>query len=170
ACRRARESHGRLHVVGLVGPGGVHAHDRHLVALAELARREGVARVRLHALLDGRDTPPRSALQFVPALEARLAAAHPDARIASIGGRYFAMDRDRRWDRTEAGYDAIVHGAGERAATAEAAVRAAYDAGVSDEFLVPAVVEARTGAIADPGDPPGMLDGEPIVHANFRAD
>src|SRR6185503_17081517 len=176
ACRRARESHGRLHVVGLVGPGGVHAHDRHLVALAELARREGVARVRLHALLDGRDTPPRSALQFVPALEARLAAAHPDARIASIGGRYFAMDRDRRWDRTEAGYDAIVHGAGERAATAEAAVRAAYDAGVSDEFLVPAVVHALADQAFDgfdrtsPGGRPAPRDLLVVTMTEYEAD
>src|SRR5262245_44256639 len=117
ACRAAREARGRLHVVGLVGPGGVHAHDRHLVALAELATREGVPSVRLHALLDGRDTPPRSAIGFVSALEAKLRDVHPDARIASLGGRYFAMDRDRRWDRTEAGYDAIVHAVGEHAAT-----------------------------------------------------
>jgi 2,3-bisphosphoglycerate-independent phosphoglycerate mutase len=100
---------GTLHVVSLIGPGGVHANDRHLVALAELASRRGVPRVRVHALLDGRDTPPKSALAFLEDLEPRLRAAHPDARIASVGGRYFAMDRDRRWDRTERGYDAIVH-------------------------------------------------------------
>jgi 2,3-bisphosphoglycerate-independent phosphoglycerate mutase len=168
ACRRARETRGRLNVVGLVGPGGVHAHDRHLVALAELARREGVGSFRLHALLDGRDTPPRSALGFVPALESALAAAHPDARIASVGGRYFAMDRDKRWDRTERGYDTIVHGAGEHAAIAIEAIAAAYDHGIGDEFVPPTVVEGLGGA-GEAADGP-LTDGEPIVHANFRAD
>ena len=161
ACRRARESRGRLNVVGLIGPGGVHAHDRHIVALAELARRERVPAFRLHALLDGRDTPPRSALEFVPALEAKLDEAHPDARIASVGGRYFAMDRDKRWDRTEAGYDAIVHGVGERAASATAAIERSYEQGVNDEFVRPTVI--------DPPDGP-IVDSESIVHANFRAD
>ena len=113
ACRRAARPGGRLHLISLIGPGGVHANDRHLVALAELAARRGVPRVRVHALLDGRDTPPRSALGFVADLERRLAAAHPDARIATVGGRYYAMDRDGRWDRVERGYDAIVHGVGE---------------------------------------------------------
>jgi 2,3-bisphosphoglycerate-independent phosphoglycerate mutase len=161
ACRRAVETTGRLSVVGLVGPGGVHAHDRHIVALAELARRAGVPAFRLHALLDGRDTPPRSAIAFVQALEAQLAAAHPDARIASVGGRYFAMDRDQRWDRTELGYDAIVHGAGEHAPSAIAAIEAAYAAETNDEFVRPTVIDGVDG---------GLRDREPIVHANFRAD
>jgi 2,3-bisphosphoglycerate-independent phosphoglycerate mutase len=160
ACERARDTRGRLSVVGLVGPGGVHAHDRHIAALAELAHRRGVPRFRLHALLDGRDTPPRSALGFVTALEAQLRAAHPDAHVASVGGRYFAMDRDSRWDRTERGYDSIVHGVGESAATATAAIDAAYALGQTDEFVAPTVV----------GDPEPLEAGEPIVHANFRAD
>ena len=161
ACGRAVAGTGRLHVVGLVGPGGVHAHDRHLVALVELAARRGVRSVRLHGLLDGRDTPPRSALGFLGDLEARLAAIHPDARIASLGGRYFAMDRDRRWERTELGYDAIVHGVGERAASPVIAVEAAYGRGENDEFVVPTVIDGVAGV---------PLPGEPIVHANFRAD
>ena len=99
ACERAKAT-GRLHAVGLIGPGGVHANDRHLVALVELAARHGVPSVRIHALLDGRDTPPSSALGFMADLEARLAAVHPDARIASVGGRYYAMDRDQRLERT----------------------------------------------------------------------
>ena len=169
ACRRARDGHGRLSVVGLVGPGGVHAHDRHIAALAELARRERVPAFRLHALLDGRDTPPRSAHEFVPALEARLRSAHPDARIASVGGRYYAMDRDKRWDRTEAGFDAIVHGVGERAPTALAAIERSYAAGVSDEFVRPTVIDPPAAAGHGPGDGP-LHDGEPIIHANFRAD
>jgi 2,3-bisphosphoglycerate-independent phosphoglycerate mutase len=170
ACRRARETTGRLNVVGLVGPGGVHAHDRHIVALAELARRENVPAFRLHALLDGRDTPPRSAVGFLPALEAQLRAAHPDARIASVGGRYYAMDRDKRWDRTEAGYDAIVHGVGERATSALEAIEQSYAKEIADEFVQPTVIDppARAG-VSERHDGP-LLDGEAIVHANFRAD
>jgi 2,3-bisphosphoglycerate-independent phosphoglycerate mutase len=160
ACDRASATRGRLNVVGLVGPGGVHAHDRHIVGLAELARQRGVPRFRLHALLDGRDTPPTSALGFMAVLEDRLQSVHPDARIASVGGRYFAMDRDKRWERTERGYDAIVHGAGERAPTARAAIEAAYARGETDEFVVPTVI----------GEPEPLATGEPIIHANFRAD
>jgi len=161
AANRAREAHGVLHLVSLIGPGGVHANDRHLVALAELAARDGVERVRVHALLDGRDTPPRSGLAFLDDLERRLAAAHPDTRIASVGGRYFAMDRDKRWDRTERGYDAIVHGEGLRAASAHAAVQAAYDRGEGDEFVQPTVIDGVDGRIRD---------RDPVIHANFRAD
>ena len=104
ACARAAERERPLHLISLIGPGGVHANDRHLVAVVELAARQGVASVRVHAILDGRDTPPRSAIGFVPDLEARLAAAHPDARIATVAGRYYPMDRDKRWERTAAGY------------------------------------------------------------------
>ncbi|OGO54028.1 MAG: phosphoglycerate mutase (2,3-diphosphoglycerate-independent), partial [Chloroflexi bacterium RBG_16_69_14] len=161
ACRRAARPDGRLHIVSLVGPGGVHANDRHLVALVGLATQTGVPSVRVHALLDGRDTPPRSALGFVADLERRLAEAHRDARIASIGGRYFAMDRDGRWDRVERGYDAIVHGVGERASGATAAVEAAYARGENDEFMTPTVIDAVDGVIRS---------GDPVVHANFRAD
>jgi 2,3-bisphosphoglycerate-independent phosphoglycerate mutase len=160
ACRRAKATRGRLSVVGLVGPGGVHAHDRHIVALAGLARRQGVPSFQLHALLDGRDTAPQSAHEFVPALAAALTDAHPDARIASVGGRYFAMDRDKRWERSEQGYDAIVHGVGEHADSAAEAIVAAHAAGVGDEFVPPTVI-----GMTEP-----LTDGEPIVHANFRAD
>ena len=168
AARRAREASGRLSVVGLIGPGGVHAHDRHLVALAELARRENVPAFRLHALLDGRDTPPRSALEYVAALEARLDQAHPNARIASVGGRYFAMDRDRRWERTRTGYDAIVHGVGEHAPNATAAIEAAYARGTNDEFVPPTIID-RPKEAPDVTDGP-LADGEPVIVANFRAD
>ncbi|MGZ8527907.1 MAG: 2,3-bisphosphoglycerate-independent phosphoglycerate mutase [Candidatus Limnocylindrales bacterium] len=161
ACDRAARSGGRLHIIGLVGPGGVHAHDRHVVALAELAERRGVPAVRVHALLDGRDTPPRSAAEFVPDLERRLAAAHPDARIATVGGRYFAMDRDHRWERTEQGYNAIVHGLGQRAASAGAAVAAGYARDENDEFIQPTVIDGIDGRVRA---------GDPVIHASFRAD
>ncbi|HEX7949642.1 MAG TPA: 2,3-bisphosphoglycerate-independent phosphoglycerate mutase [Candidatus Limnocylindrales bacterium] len=161
ACRRAAEPGHRLHLLSLVGPGGVHANDRHLVEVARLAAARGVASVRIHALLDGRDTPPRSALGFIDDLERRLADVHPDARIASVGGRYFAMDRDKRWDRVERGYDAIVHGEGEPAASATAAVEAAYARGENDEFVTPTVI----AGVNDPIQP-----GDAVVHCNFRAD
>jgi 2,3-bisphosphoglycerate-independent phosphoglycerate mutase len=161
ACRRAAGDDGRLHIISLIGPGGVHANDRHLVALVDLARREGVHHVRIHALLDGRDTPPSSALGFLVDLEARLAAAHPDARVASVGGRYWAMDRDRRWERTERGYDAIVHGEGLHAARASAAIEAAYARGETDEFVGPTVIDGVDGRVRD---------GDPVILANFRAD
>jgi len=161
ACSRAARPDGRLHLVSLIGPGGVHANDRHLVALVALAALLGVPSVRIHALLDGRDTPPRSAVDFMLDLEARLAEAHPDARVASVGGRYYAMDRDGRWDRVERGYDAIVHGVGERAETATAAIQAGHVRGENDEFVAPTVIAGVDGTVR-PGDP--------IVHCNFRAD
>jgi len=160
ACERARET-GRLHIVSLIGPGGVHANDRQLVALVELAQRERVPAVRIHALLDGRDTPPRSAIDHVRDLEARLAAAHPDARIASVGGRYYAMDRDRRWERTKKGYDAIVHAAGQSDRSVTDAIEAAYDRGENDEFVRPTVLDAADGPLAN---------RDAVVVANFRAD
>lgn len=161
ACRRAARPGGRLHLVSLVGPGGVHANDRHLVAIVELASALHVPSVRVHALLDGRDTPPRSGRDFTRDLEARLAKAHPDARIASVGGRYFAMDRDARWDRVERGYDAMANGAGERAPSATAAIDAAYARGEDDEFVTPTVVEGVDGT---------LRSGDPVIHCNFRAD
>ena len=161
ACLRAARPNGRLHLVGLIGPGGVHANDRHLIAMVELAAALGVPAVRVHALLDGRDTPPRSAVGYLLDLEARLATVHPDARVATVGGRYYAMDRDARWDRVERGYDAIVQGAGERAESATAAIQAAYARGEDDEFVSPTVIAGVDGMVRS---------GDPIVHCNFRAD
>jgi 2,3-bisphosphoglycerate-independent phosphoglycerate mutase len=161
ACERASRGDGRLHVISLIGPGGVHANDRHLVAIVELAAKRGTASVRIHALLDGRDTPPRSALGFIDDLERRLAGVHPDVRIATVGGRYYGMDRDNRWDRTKRAYDAIVHGAGPKASSAHDAVEGAYGRGENDEFVVPTAVDGVDGRVRD---------GDPIIHANFRAD
>ena len=164
AIEQANEARGVLHAITLVGPGGVHANDRHLIALADLAHREGVATLAVHALLDGRDTPPSSALGYMEDLEARLATAHPDVRIASVGGRYYAMDRDTRWERTELGYDAIAHAeAAQTAASARDAIEAAYPRGETDEFAVPTVIDAGDGPIP-------LADRDPIVHLNFRAD
>jgi 2,3-bisphosphoglycerate-independent phosphoglycerate mutase len=145
--------------MGLVGPGGIHAVDEHLVAMVELAHRSGLStdRVLFHAFTDGRDTPPRSADAFLPALEARFAG---HARVATVSGRYWAMDRDRRWGRTQRAYDAIVHGRGGRAATASEAIASAYARDESDEFIAPTVLDAALP----------VVDGDVVVHLNFRAD
>jgi 2,3-bisphosphoglycerate-independent phosphoglycerate mutase len=161
ACDRARARGRPLHIIGLIGPGGVHAHDRHLIATVELAARRGVGSVAVHALLDGRDTPPTSARDFVTDIEHRMATVHPDARIVTVGGRYHAMDRDQRWDRTERGYDAIVHWEGPWAASAVAAIDAAAARGETDEFVTPTVIGEH---------PVRIEDGDAVVHANFRAD
>jgi 2,3-bisphosphoglycerate-independent phosphoglycerate mutase len=148
-----------LHLMGLVGPGGIHAVDEHIVAMVELAHRSGLPadRVLFHAFTDGRDTPPRSVDEFLPALEARF---DGHARAASVSGRYYAMDRDLRWERTRLAYDAIVHGNGRNAATATDAIVAAYARDESDEFIAPTVLDA-----ARP-----MADGDAAIHLNFRAD
>jgi 2,3-bisphosphoglycerate-independent phosphoglycerate mutase len=161
AATRAAHPGRRLHLVGLIGPGGVHSVDRHAVEIARMARDAGAGDVVVHALLDGRDTPPRSADEFVPDLERRLTAAHPGARIATVGGRYFGMDRDRRWDRTQRAYEAIVHGRGLRSPSALAAVTDAYTRGENDEFVQPTIVDGVDGKVR-PGDA--------LVHFNFRAD
>ncbi len=161
ACRRAARPGGRLHLVSLVGPGGVHAHDHHLVAVAALAAAQGAHDVVVHGLLDGRDTPPRSALEFVADLEARLAREGGGARIATLGGRYYAMDRDKRWERTRRGWDAIVHGEGLHAPSATGAVAQGYARGEDDEFLQPSVVDGVDGRVRD---------GDALIVCNFRAD
>ena len=157
-------SAGRLHLMSLLGPGGVHANDQHLVALAEAAHRSGVRSIFVHLFLDGRDTPPRSALAYLADLEQRLSAASPAARIATVSGRYFAMDRDQRWERTSAAVAAIVSGEGARATSAAAAITEAYARGESDEFVTPTVLSAAGG------EDSVMRASDTVIHANFRAD
>jgi 2,3-bisphosphoglycerate-independent phosphoglycerate mutase len=161
AVGRAAHPGTRLHLVGLLGPGGVHSHDRHAVEIARLAHRMGVNDVVVHGLLDGRDTPPRSADEFVPDFEVRLHEAHPKARIASIAGRYFGMDRDKRWDRVERFYQAMVHGKGLLASSALAAVTQGYEGNGSDEFIKPTLIDGVGGTVRD---------GDVVIHFNFRAD
>ena len=161
-CAGLRDAGGTLHLLGLVGDGGVHAHDEHLLALIELATRERVPRVALHLLLDGRDTLPRSALGYVRGLVEKT---RGRAVIASIGGRYFGMDRDQRWARTEKAYTAAVRGAGPSTADAIAFIEANYARDISDEFMEPAVVLQKDGAPVAP-----MRDGDAVITWNFRSD
>ena len=149
----------RVHLLGLVSDGGVHSHLRHLLALLDLARNRGTPRVFVHSFLDGRDVPPRSAGRYLEELEGHLAAVG-NAATATVMGRYWAMDRDRRWDRTRRAWQAMVAGEGHRAATAAQALEQAYARGENDEFVEPTVV-----------DPVGTVrPGDAVFCFNFRAD
>ena len=151
-------SGGTCHLFGLMSPGGVHSHQRHIAALARGVAARGVP-VAVHAILDGRDVPPESARGCLADFAAD-AADIDGLRIATVIGRYYAMDRDTRWDRVARAYEAMVAGSGEHAGAAEAAVVAAYGRGESDEFVAPTVI----------GDYAGMADGDGLLVANFRAD
>jgi 2,3-bisphosphoglycerate-independent phosphoglycerate mutase len=158
ACERARRSpRGRLHLLGLVSDGGVHSGWEHIEATIELASQEGVPDVVLHAFTDGRDTLPHGGRGYLHELERWLRQA---GRIATVSGRYYAMDRDTRWERTKLAYDAIVHAEGLRAASAEEAVAAAYERGETDEFVKPTVI----------GDYDGVAAGDVGFFVNFRPD
>jgi 2,3-bisphosphoglycerate-independent phosphoglycerate mutase len=162
AIDRAKRSGRTVHLIGLVSDGGVHSHERHLSGLLELARRRGAPRVRVHVFTDGRDTPPRSALHYLADLEGELAVS--GGAIATVTGRYFAMDRDSRWDRVARAWDALRFGRGLRAPSARDAVEGAYARGETDEFVSPTVIE-RNGPPAVP-----IEDGDSVIFFNFRAD
>jgi 2,3-bisphosphoglycerate-independent phosphoglycerate mutase len=153
---KLKASGGTCHLIGLMSPGGVHSHQDHAVALVKVLDQAGVKTV-VHALTDGRDTPPRSAVDDLARLQEALPAG---ASIGTVIGRYYAMDRDKRWDRVARAYAALAEGEGARFVDAAAAVRDAYAHDISDEFVVPAVI----------GDYQGMRDGDGILCFNFRAD
>ncbi len=160
ACDAAVTRGGTLHLFGLLSPGGVHSHEAHVHAMIALAAARGVPRIAVHAFLDGRDTPPRSAGASIDALEA-VCATTPGAFVASVSGRYYAMDRDQRWDRVQKAYDAIAEARADHVATtARAALDAAYVRGENDEFVLPTVI----------GDGARIADGDAVVFMNFRAD
>ncbi len=155
---KLRQTGGSCHLAGLMSPGGVHSHQKHIVALAKILSDHQIPVV-VHAFLDGRDTPPSSAAGFLAEFEAETKSLS-NVKIATISGRFYAMDRDKRWDRVEAAYNNIVLADGKRYATASEAIEASYAAGVTDEFVVPCVI----------GDYQGAADGDGILMANFRAD
>jgi 2,3-bisphosphoglycerate-independent phosphoglycerate mutase len=153
-----KQSGGAAHLLGLLSPGGVHAHQDHILALARLLDAAGVPVV-VHAFLDGRDTPPKSATEFLAKFAAD-SAGLKRVRFGTVGGRYYGMDRDQRWDRIERAYLSLTEGEGERARDAESAIERAYQNRETDEFVKPTAI----------GDYTGMRDGDGLVIANFRAD
>ncbi len=152
-----------LHFYGLLSDGGVHSHNTHLYGLLELAKREGVENVYVHCFLDGRDTSPTSGKGFIEALEAKMKEIGV-GKIASICGRYYAMDRDNRWDRVEAAYKMLTLGDGVKADSAEAAITASYADDKTDEFVLPTVIEENGAPVAT------IKDKDSIVFFNFRPD
>jgi 2,3-bisphosphoglycerate-independent phosphoglycerate mutase len=160
---RTKAAGGRLHLSGLLSDGGVHSHNTHLYGLLEMAKKEGLAEVFIHCLLDGRDTPPQSGAAYLQELETEIARVGI-GRIATVMGRYYAMDRDNRWDRVEKAYNAIVKGEGECRTSAAEAISLSYAQGVHDEFVVPCV-------ICDSGAPLGPVrDNDGFIFFNFRSD
>lgn len=163
AMTSAVESGGAIHLLGLVSDGGVHSHINHLYALIDMALAEGVRKVLIHAFMDGRDTPPSSGMEYIKQLDAFLND-KPRAEIATVTGRFWAMDRDKRWDRVEAAYKAIALGDGKRANSAIEAVRQSYSINETDEFIKPTVI--FKGA-----KPAGKIEkGDSVIFFNFRAD
>jgi 2,3-bisphosphoglycerate-independent phosphoglycerate mutase len=164
AFRTIRDRGTALHLMGLLGPGGVHSHVNHTKALLELAKREGLERVYVHLFTDGRDTMPQSGIEFARDLLAFMAE-RQIGRVASVVGRYYAMDRDKRWERTKQAYDLLTKGVGRPAPDALTAIQRSYDKGVTDEFIKPAVV------VDEAGQPVATIgDGDAVVCFNFRAD
>ncbi|MDQ2907697.1 MAG: 2,3-bisphosphoglycerate-independent phosphoglycerate mutase [Ktedonobacteraceae bacterium] len=166
AIEHVKRNHAQLHICGLLGDGGVHAHELHLEALLRLAQRHDIERVYIHAFTDGRDTSPTAGIEFMAQLEARARAIGGEhaARVATVSGRYYAMDRDNRWDRTALTYWAMTRGEGRRASLASAAIQQAYDEKVTDEFIIPTVIMDDTHPVAV------VKAGDAVIHYNFRPD
>ena len=153
----------KLHLYGLLSDGGVHSHNSHLYALLEMAKRRGVKKVFVHCFMDGRDTPPQSGADYIKELEEKIAEIGV-GKIASVCGRYYVMDRDNRWERVQKAYDMLTLGEGETAKNALEAMKASYDSGVTDEFILPT-------AITRCGKPIGRIEkGDSVVFFNFRPD
>ena len=163
ACKNAKENNTALHMMGLVSDGGVHSHNGHIYGLLELAKRQGVEKVYVHCFLDGRDTPPASGKEYVEALEAKMKEIGI-GEVASVSGRYYAMDRDNRWDRVERAYNALVKGEGVQAESATAGIQASYDADKTDEFVEPMVIVKDGAPVAT------VKDGDSVIFFNFRPD
>lgn len=163
AVENCKKNDSALHLFGLVSDGGVHSHNTHIYGLLELAKRNGLKKVFVHCFLDGRDTPPASGKDFVADLEAKMQELGV-GRVASVMGRYYAMDRDKNWDRVEKAYDVLTKGNGERASGATDGIQASYDREVYDEFVVPFSVEEDGKAI-------GVIqDKDSVIFYNFRPD
>ena len=163
AVENCKKNDSALHLFGLLSDGGVHSHNTHLYGLLELAKRNNLSKVYVHCFLDGRDTPPASGKEFAQALDAKMAEIGV-GKIASVMGRYYAMDRDNNYDRVQKAYEAMTLGKGEQASTGPAAIQQSYDNDKTDEFVLPTVV-------VENGAPVGLIqDKDSIVFFNFRPD
>ena len=163
AVENCKKNGSALHLFGLVSDGGVHSHNTHIYGLLELAKRNGLEKVYVHCFLDGRDTPPESGKDFVAQLEAKMAEIGV-GQVASVMGRYYAMDRDKRWDRVEMAYNALTKGQGKTAQSATSGIQASYDDGKADEFVIPFVVEKDGKPVAT------IQDRDSVIFFNFRPD
>ena len=163
ACENAKKNDSALHLMGLVSDGGVHSHIGHIFGLLELAKRQGLEKVYVHCFLDGRDTPPASGKEYVEQLEAKMKEIGV-GEVASVSGRYYAMDRDNRWDRVELAYKALTKGEGVEGTDAAEAVQASYDAEKTDEFVLPTVLKKDGKPVAT------IQDKDSVVFFNFRPD
>ena len=163
ACENVKKNDSALHLMGLVSDGGVHSHIEHIFGLLELAKRQGLKKVYVHCFLDGRDTPPASGKEYVEQLEAKMKELGV-GEVASVMGRYYAMDRDNRWDRVEKAYRAIAYGEGEKAVSGPAGIQASYDKDTTDEFVLPTVVEKDGAPLAT------VKENDSIIFFNFRPD
>ena len=163
AIENCKKNHSKLHIMGLVSDGGVHSHQRHLFALLELAKRKDFEDVYVHCFLDGRDTPPASAEGYLAELEAKMSEKGV-GKIATIMGRFYAMDRDKRWNRIQKAYDAMVKGEGEKASSASVAIENSYQKEVFDEFVVPTVICNNDKPVAK------IEENDSVIFFNFRPD
>lgn len=158
----AKRNNTALHLIGLVSDGGVHSHTSHLKAIVDAAEKAGLTKVYIHAFTDGRDCDPKSGLGFIQDLQQHIASSN--AKIASITGRYYAMDRDKRWERVKLAYDALVHGIGEPATNLTNALQQSYEAGVTDEFIKPIINAELNSKEAS------IKNGDAVICFNFRTD
>jgi 2,3-bisphosphoglycerate-independent phosphoglycerate mutase len=163
AIENCKKNDSALHLMGLLSDGGVHSHNTHLYALVEMAKKAGLTKVFVHCFMDGRDVPPSSGKCYVEQLDEKLAEIGT-GKIATVMGRYYAMDRDNRFERVEKAYSALVYGEGETAATGEIAMQNSYDKGETDEFVLPTV-------ILENGKPVGKISAnDSVIFFNFRPD
>lgn len=162
SCAFVNKNHSTLHIVGLASPGGVHAHQDHIIALVEMAKKHGVQNVSLHLITDGRDTPPRSAITSIAQIEQQLKSIGI-GKIVSVIGRYYSMDRDHNWDRTDKGYLLMIEGKGQEFSSAQKAIEASYEKDITDEFIEPAVI----GGSAEVST---VQANDALIFANFRID
>ena len=163
AVSNCKENDSALHMFGLLSDGGVHSHNTHLYGLLELAKRNGLEKVYVHAFLDGRDTPPASGKEYAEQLEAEMAKIGV-GKIASVAGRYYAMDRDNNYDRVKIAYDALTKGEGNKGTSGPAAIQASYDNEKTDEFVIPTVIEENGAPVAT------IKDKDSVIFFNFRPD